>query len=106
MKLVFIFVSVTSLSFFNVKVQVLSLQRGLMARMLGHIVLDKHLVGPVTKTILLSPEVSKAEVHFRLLVNVHTGPFLNWRSALACRISFSELICPKYDGIEVLDHII
>ena len=106
MKLVFIFVSVTSLSFFNVKVQVLSLQRGFVARMLGHIVLDKHLVGPVTKTIFLSPEVSKAEVRFRLLVNVHTGPFLNWGCALACRISFSELICPEYDCIEVLDHII
>ena len=74
--------------------------------MLGHIVLNKHLVGPVTEAILCSSKVSKAEVRFWPLVNVHTGPFLNWRSALPRRISFSELIRTKNDCIEVLDHLI
>ena len=74
--------------------------------MLVNKALDKHLVGPVTDTILLSSEVSKAEVRLRLLINVHSGPFLNRCCALARRISFLELIYPENDCIEVLDHLI
>ena len=86
--------------------QVDSLQRGLMARMLRNIVLNKHLVGPVTKSVLLSSEVSEAEVRIRLLINVITSPFLDRGSALARRIPFPELICPEYDRVEVLNHLI
>ena len=47
---------------FLVVIQVLGLQRGFVARMLVNKALDKHLVGPVTDVILLSSEVSKAEI--------------------------------------------
>ena len=91
---------------FLVVIQVLGLQRGLVARMLVNKALDKHLVGPVTDTILLSSEVSKAEVRLRLLINVHSGPFLNRSCGLTCRVSFFELIYSKNNCIEVLDHLI